>query len=82
MAGEIDAWTGPIVERYVAATHGPLNLDLGAVAFMDSSGAEALDRIRRRCRADDRGFSILACSRPVEKVLRLLGWYEAFRLTA
>jgi anti-anti-sigma factor len=77
VSGEIDMATAPELDD-LAAVHGPLVLDLQGVSFIDSMGIAALVRLHKRCDHDGCTLRIEACSRPVERVLQLVGLYETF----
>jgi anti-sigma B factor antagonist len=68
--GELDLVGGP---RLISALPGegdtPVVLDLGSVAFMDSSGLRALLEARQACLDAGRPFSL---ARPSDAVLRVL----------
>jgi anti-anti-sigma factor len=72
-AGDLDAYTGPRLEHYLAADRGPVRLDLRAVTFMDSSGLETLERVQQRCRVNGWSFTIECSSPAVERLLQLVG---------
>ncbi len=58
--------------------HGPLLLNLHGLTFIDSSGIAALVQLYKRCEHDGCSFRIESCSRPVERLLRIVGLYEIF----
>ena len=72
-AGELDAHTGPRLERYLAGNPGPTGLDLRAVTFMDTSGFETLERVQQRCQVNGWSFTIERCSPAVDRLLQLVG---------
>ena len=74
--GELDALTGPYLERYLAGDPGPKRLDLRAVTFLDTSGLDSLERAQRLCRENGWSFTIEHCSPPVERLMQLAGLGE------
>ena len=75
LAGELDMATVPQLQE-LSEMDGPLLLDLREVSFIDSCGIAGLLGLYRRCQRDGCEFLIESCSRPVERVLRLVGLYE------
>ena len=74
--GELDMATAPLLEADLAEVNGPVRLDLAGLTFLDSTGASALVRLYHRCQADGCTLHLARCSRPVERVLRILGLYD------
>jgi anti-anti-sigma factor len=74
--GELDALTGPYLERYLAGDPGPKRLDLRAVTFLDTSGLDSLERAQRLCRENGWSFTIEHFSPPVERLMQLAGLGE------
>src|SRR5436190_1138740 len=77
LSGELDMATAPRLNE-LTDVEGPLRLDLRGVSFMDSFGIAGLLRLYRRCERDGCSFLVESCSRPVERVLRIVGLYEIF----
>lgn len=77
LCGELDMATAPQMAE-LDDVEGALFLDLRAVSFIDSSGVAGLLRLYRRCERDGCTFLVESCSRPVERVLRIVGMYEIF----
>lgn len=77
LCGELDMATAPQLLE-LEDLSGPLLLDLRGLSFIDSSGVVALLRLHSRCQRDGCSFVIESCSRPVERVLRIVGLYEIF----
>jgi stage II sporulation protein AA (anti-sigma F factor antagonist) len=76
VVGELDALTGPCLERYLAGEPGPKRLDLRAVTFLDTSGLDSLERAERRCQEHGWTFTIEQRSPAVERLLQLVGLAE------
>jgi anti-anti-sigma factor len=77
LCGELDMATAAQLTE-LEHVEGPLLLDLRDVSFIDSCGIAGLLRLYRRCQRDGCAFLIESCSRPVERVLRIVGLYEIF----
>jgi anti-anti-sigma factor len=77
LAGELDMATSPRLDE-LADVHGPLLLDMRDVSFIDSTAIAGLVRLYRGCEEDGCSFLIEACSPIVERVLRIVGFYETF----
>jgi anti-anti-sigma factor len=69
VAGEVDMHTAPRIEDAVMKLVDPVQLDLGDVTFMDSTGLHMLLKLRR-VRPELR---VVAVSPRVERVLDLTG---------
>jgi anti-sigma B factor antagonist len=61
---------------------GDVELDLGAVQFLDSSGISVLVQTRQRVDRLGRRFAIRAASRPVRRVLEISGLDGALGIPA
>jgi anti-sigma B factor antagonist len=71
--GELDIAGAPhLVEALPKGGSDPLVVDLGSVAFMDSSGLRALLQLRQACQGAGRPFAIARPSEPVLRVLELV----------
>ena len=77
LCGELEIATATQLTE-LEDVEGPLLLDLSGVSFMDSRGVAGLLRLYRRCEPDGCPFLIESCSRPVERVLRIVGLYDIF----
>ena len=77
VSGELDIAAGPVLTRSVVRAldghGGEFHLDFSGLAFMDSSGAEALLSVHNQVESLGRRLVIVSPSRPVEHVLALLG---------
>jgi len=77
VAGEIDALTGPRLERAVldAVRAGPGRtvVDLRDVGFMDSAGITVLVRAAKRLKSTGRDPMVVLTSAPVRHLLQLTG---------
>jgi anti-sigma B factor antagonist len=77
VTGELDLETAPqmlaAVEPYLSAGSEPIVIDLGGLAFIDSSGLSAMVRVNQRMTAAKRPFSIVAPAPPVAKVFEITG---------
>jgi anti-sigma B factor antagonist len=77
VTGDLDMETAPqmlaAIEPYLSAGTGPLVLDLGELAFIDSSGLSALIRVNQRMTAAERPLTILAPAPPVAKAFEITG---------
>ena len=82
LSGEIDAAAAASLEEHVrdALDHGALavQLDMGAVTYLDTVAVAALIRARNRCLAAGVPLSVRAPSRPVARILALTGLSTAF----
>jgi anti-anti-sigma factor len=77
VTGELDMATGPALERTVAGAvdgqGGEFRLDISAVTFMDSTGANAVLRVHRRVESLGRRLVVVSPTGPVRRVFELLG---------
>lgn len=82
VSGEIDAASCGVLEAAifdaVAAGHSSVDLDMGEVEFMDSSGIRVLVRFGEELSGIGGRLRVLAPSRPVEQTLSLTGLLEMF----
>jgi anti-sigma B factor antagonist len=80
--GELDAWTAPDLARVLTGTEqsagGEVEIDLGDVGFIDSSGILVLVRTGERLAAAGRPFSLGRVSAQVRRVLTLTGLADHF----
>jgi anti-sigma B factor antagonist len=77
VSGELDVASAPALERTVAGTmdgqDGEFCLDVSALTFMDSTGARALLHVHNRVESVGRRLVVLSPTRPVWRVLRIMG---------
>ena len=74
LRGELDAATAVELGEHVAAATSPeVQVDLGGVTFLDSSGLAALLEAHRRLAAEHRRLVLLDRSPVVQRVLDLAG---------
>jgi anti-anti-sigma factor len=77
VTGELDVSTAPALEHAVArhldGQGGEFRLDLCGLTFMDSSGAKALVYAHNRVELLGRRLVIVSPTRPVRKVLGVMG---------
>lgn len=77
VTGELDVASGPALEHAVARVldgqGGDFRLDLSALTFMDSTGARSLVRVHRRLESIGRRLVLVSPTRPVRRVIELLG---------
>jgi anti-sigma B factor antagonist len=79
--GELDLVGGPrLIAALPAEGDGPVVLDLGSVAFMDSSGLRALLEARQACMDAGRAFALARPSPAVLRVLELVDLGQAFEV--
>ncbi|MBA2282349.1 MAG: STAS domain-containing protein [Actinomycetota bacterium] len=81
VSGELDAGTAPVLaaelERVIGAGATELLVDLGDVAFIDSTGLTTL--ISARTQVEGRGrLSVVAASAPVRRVFDVTGLADLF----
>lgn len=57
-----------------AETSGQLELDLGAITDIDTTGVQLLIMARRLCRQRGGELRLLGCSEPVRQAMRLYGY--------
>jgi anti-anti-sigma factor len=76
VTGELDISTAAALERAVASTldgqGGAFYLDIGALTFMDSTGAHALVRLHRRLTDLGRRLIVVSPTRHVRRVFEIL----------
>jgi stage II sporulation protein AA (anti-sigma F factor antagonist) len=79
VTGELDMATGPALERTVAGTldgqGGEFRLDISALTFMDSTGANALLRVQERVESLGRRLVVVSPTGAVRRVFELMGLY-------
>ena len=85
VVGEIDLLTAPSLAAPLRALidgrHAPrIDLDLGGVPFMDSTGIQVLLAASADAKAADIPFRVRAASGPVKRVLGLTGVLESLGL--
>lgn len=75
VSGEVDAHTAPTFEAHLLAAPSDraLRLDLGAVAFMDSSGLRVLVDAHQRMAKCDHPLVLVRPSRPVMRLIEISG---------
>jgi anti-anti-sigma factor len=77
VTGELDIATAPALERTVAGAvdgqGGEFRLDISALTFMDSTGANAVLRVHRRVESLGRQLVVVSPAGPVRGVFELLG---------
>jgi anti-anti-sigma factor len=77
VSGELDIATASTLERTVAGTldgqGGEFRLDVSAMTFMDSTGAQALLHVHNRVESLGRRLVIVSPTRPVRRVLEIMG---------
>jgi anti-anti-sigma factor len=77
VSGELDIATASMLERTVAGTldgqGGEFRLDVSAMTFMDSTGAQALLHVHNRVESLGRRLVIVSPTRPVRRVLEIMG---------
>jgi anti-anti-sigma factor len=77
VSGELDIATASMLERTVAGTldgqGGEFRLDVSAMTFMDSTGAQALLHVHNRVESLDRRLVIVSPTRLVRRVLEIMG---------
>ncbi len=79
--GELDLVGGPrLISAIPEAGEGPVILDLGSVAFMDSSGLRALLEARQACADAGRPFALARPSDAVRRVLELVDLAREFEV--
>jgi anti-anti-sigma factor len=78
--GELDLVGAPLLIEAVPPGPEPLVIDLGSVAFMDSSGLRALLAARQTCLESGRPFALARPSDAVRRVLELVDLEREFDL--
>jgi anti-sigma B factor antagonist len=77
VSGELDVATAPELERAVVSAldgqGGEFHLDLSALTFTDSSGANVLLHLHNRLESLGRHVVLLSPTRPVSAVFKVLG---------
>jgi stage II sporulation protein AA (anti-sigma F factor antagonist) len=77
VSGELDISSAPSFEQAAAGAldgqGGAFRVDLGGLTFMDSTGARALVRVHERVEGIGRDLVVMHPTRPVRRVLELLG---------
>ncbi|WTW95992.1 anti-sigma factor antagonist [Streptomycetaceae bacterium NBC_01309] len=80
VGGEIDMDSGPRIEdlmvRQIAGGRVRIEVDLGSVEFMDSSGIHMLLRVRRQAQDAGGGLDLLAAGPRVVRLLEVTGLTE------
>jgi len=75
--GELDATTAPrlraALDDLAAAATGDVQLDLGGLTFIDSSGLQSITTARRDLQADGRALRIADASKPVRRIFEVTG---------
>jgi anti-sigma B factor antagonist len=64
--------------RLMEAADGGLDVDLGGVTFIDSSGLGALVRLQRTVTANGRALRLTNVPQPVTRILELTGLTDLF----
>ena len=76
--GEADRCTLPVVvdllERVVAEHHGPVIVDLGPTAFVDTATVAALDRTAQLLLDEGRSFTLRSPSEMAQRIVAVLGF--------
>ena len=82
LSGELDLASAPMLERELreAEATGPrrIVIDLGGLAFMDSTGLQALLRARERANNDGHQLSLRRAPHQVQRVFELTKTVDAF----
>lgn len=82
LSGELDLASAPMLERELreAEALGPsrLVIDLGGLAFMDSTGLQALLRARERANNNRHQLSLRRAPHQVQRVFELTKTVDAF----
>ena len=84
VAGELDASTSPSLSAAFAdLPAGPdrIELDLGELTFIDSSGLRVLIALHDQVIADGRTLVVSSASNPVRRLLEITGLEAMFGLT-
>ena len=81
VAGDVDIATAPQLAEYlVAFTDGPVTVDLSQVAFLDSSGMQALLAAHRHLERRDSRLAIRGATPIVRRVLQISGLDQLLHL--
>lgn len=82
LSGELDLASAPMLERELreaeAASPGRLVIDLAGLAFMDSTGLQALLRARERANTNDHQLALRRAPHQVQRVFELTKTVDAF----
>ena len=81
LSGELDIASAPVLERAIESlepSKHPLVLDLGELAFMDSTGLRALLHARQHAAATNRELLLRHGPRQVQRVFELSGTLDTF----
>jgi anti-anti-sigma factor len=82
LSGELDLASTPTLERELrdaeASSPRRLVIDLAGLAFMDSTGLQALLRARERANNDDHQLSLRRAPHQVQRVFELTKTVDAF----
>ena len=82
LSGELDLASAPTLERELreaeAANPSRLVIDLAGLAFMDSTGLQALLRARERANANGHKLSLRRAPHQVQRVFELTKTVDAF----
>ena len=84
VAGELDIAAAPEFIDVVRASLGrctTVELDLGDVTFIDSSGLGALVRLRKEADAQDASLRLTEISAATDRLLRLTGLVDVFDIS-
>lgn len=79
VTGELDMATAPILEHTVAGAldgqGGEFHLDISALTFMDSTGADALLRVHKRVESLGRRLVLVSPTGAVHRVFEVMDLY-------
>ena len=81
VTGELDASTSPSLAAAVAELpvgSGQIDVDLGGVTFIDSSGLRVLIELSDRAAADGRKVIVSGASNPVRRLFEITGLEAVF----
>jgi anti-sigma B factor antagonist len=76
--GELDGFTGPLMESTLADRVDVSTVDLGEVSFVDSAGLRALLVVRMRRAEAGGALTVRRTSGAVRRVMRLAGVTDLF----
>jgi anti-anti-sigma factor len=65
-------------DRLLESTPGTIDIDLGGVTFIDSSGLGALVRVQKSAHASGQRLRLAHVTRPVSRILDLTGLTDMF----